>query len=784
MPAHEKTGCTLCGLPTPEPPVSEPAVSGEFCCRGCLTVHRALGAGEIDAADLGPPDEAGTEEAEGTVTFLAIDGMHCTTCEAFLAARGNRTDGITAVEASYATDTARVRYDPDRTDPDAIAASLSGYGYDARTRTETHRSDPRGGPWARFLVGGGLFGMMVMVWYVLFLYPTYFGFDPIVEPGGLDALYIYANIWLFTSFVLFYTGWPILRGAYVSLRAGAPNMDLLVSIAAVSAYAYSTLAMIAGRTDLYFDVSVAIILVVTAGTFYEGLMKRRALGDLDVEELDGTAEARRPDGTPVAIDTLAAGDDVLVRPGERIPLDGTVREGIAAVDTALLTGEPFPDTVEPGESVPGGAIVTDGPLVIRIDDAMSSTRERLLELLWSIQTDRPGVQRLADRLATIFVPLVIGLALVVGMWTIRSGGDGTTALLLSLTVLIVACPCALGLATPLAVAAGVRDGLRRGILIARASIFEDAPAVSTVVLDKTGTLTGGKMTVTDVIADDPATLLDRAAAIERFSAHPIAEAICDARAEPAVTDGGVLETGAVEHHSQGVVGTIDGEQIVVGHPDLLAEHGFGLPDSVTETVEAVRSQGDVPVVVGYDETAQGIIAVGDAPRPDWEAAIERLSTDREIVMLTGDEGASVDRFHENPAIDHVFAGVPPDGKAVTVERLRENGPVAMIGDGSNDAPALAAADVGIAVATGTALATDAADAVIDGDDLTAAADLFAVVAGTNRRIRQNLGWAFVYNGIAIPLAVTGLLNPLLAALAMATSSLLVVTNTARPIVRR
>ena len=780
----ETPTCTLCDLPTPDPPISDPEVEGSFCCRGCLSVEQALGASDLDREAL---EESGSSDPipdTAEACFLSIEGMHCTTCEAFLSGRGKRIPGIHTVEASYATDTARVWYDPDLIDAAALPEALSGYGYTATPRRTGERANPRADGWTTFLVGGGLFGMMVMIWYILFLYPTYFGYAPIVEPGGFDALYIYFNIWLFTTFVLFYTGLPILRGAVVSLLARAPNMDLLVSIAAVSAYGYSTLAIFIGRTDLYFDVSVAIILVVTAGTYYEARVKRRALGELTLEDLDPLGDVTRADGSTVDADTVTVGDKLLVRPGERVPFDGTIREGTAAVDTAFLTGEPVPTVRSSGDTVPGGAIVHDHPIVIEVDEGSDSTHERILSLLWTVQSERPGIQRLVDKLATIFVPLVVVLALVAGGLTFVIGGTGTGALLVGLTVLIVACPCALGLATPLAIAAGVRDGLRRGVLILQSSVFEDARDIDTVVLDKTGTLTAGEMAVRSVHGEDTEAVLSRAAAVEQYSGHPIAEAIRSYAEDVRIlVDGGSLAAADVEVATRGLIATIEGERVGIGDPAFLTERGYEIEPVLERQIDDIEHGGAVAVAVGWNGIVGGVIAVGDQPRPDWQDAVEQLSKDRSVVVLTGDDGPAIDRYRGNPAIDRVFAGVPPDGKRVTIERLQVDGPVAMVGDGTNDAPALAAADVGIAVSGATALATDAADVVIPADDLTAVVSVFDLVGGTRRRLRQNLGWAFVYNGIAIPLAVTGLLNPLLAAVAMASSSLLVVTNTARRIDR-
>ncbi|SFC65645.1 Cu2+-exporting ATPase [Halobiforma haloterrestris] len=824
------TGCDLCDLPTPEPPITAPDVDGRFCCRGCLEVSRTLSNSDASAnadsigaepdpgalrsrladgdagSESADPDDA-LEDGEGEEAFLSVDGMHCSTCEAFLETTAESADGVLAAEASYATETVRLAYDPDRVEGDDLADVVSGYGYTARERGRgSDRGADDGQALVKFLVGGGLFGMMVMVWYAVFLYPTYFGYEPVADFGGYDGYYVAVNIWLMTSFVLFYTGYPILRGAYVSLRAGMPNMDLLVATAAVGAYAYSTLAMVLGRTDLYFDVSVAVILVVTGGTYYEERIKRRAtnlLSDLTEQQVD---EARREDGETVPLERVEPGDRLLVRPGERIPLDGDLVEGTAAVDESLVTGESLPVEKAPGDPVRGGTVVTDAPVVVEVGEDAESTLDRLVSLLWSIQSSRPGVQRLADKLATIFVPLVLTLAAAATAVLLARGSSPSEALLVGLTVVIVSCPCALGLATPLAIASGIQSAAKRGIVVAAEAIFEDAPEVDVVVLDKTGTLTTGTMTVTDVYADetersdgpDETTLLERAGAVEALSEHPIAAAITEAafgtRSEDG--DGGddhpddeggepTLPAGVsaddFERDRRGVSGVVDGDRVVVGHPDYLRESGLEVPDSLESRIADARTAGDVPVAVGWDGRARGVIVVGDSPREELERAVETLSSGREVVVLTGDEGAAADRFRAVEGVSEVFAGVPPEGKAETVRRLRARGTVAMVGDGSNDAPALAAADVGIAMGSGTKLATDAADAVIVGDDLEAVPETFDLAAGTHRRIRQNLGWAFFYNAVAIPLAITGLLNPLFAAVAMATSSLLVVINSARSI---
>ncbi|WP_254839168.1 heavy metal translocating P-type ATPase [Natronomonas marina] len=764
--------CRLCDLPTPDPPVTDPGVDGAFCCRGCLEVQRRLG-DEAGSAVEGDDGATGSEPVpEGhEQAFLGVEGMHCSSCEVFLEDRGSDLDGVDAVEASYATELLRVVYEPDRVDAEDLPDRLSGYGYDVHDPEET--ADEGDDVVVRFLVGGGFFGMMAMLWYVLFLYPTYFGYAPVVDFGGFGFLYVGANIWLFASVVLFYTGWPLLRGAYVGLRSGRPNTDLLVSLAAVGAYAYSTVALLLGRTELYFDVTIAVVLVVTAGTYYESRVKRRA-GDLleELTRLRVEEATRYPGGDVVDVSAVEAGEELLVRAGDRVPVDGTVVEGSAAVDEGLVTGESLPRRKGPGDDVRGGTVVTDAPVVVRAGEAAASTLDRIVESLWRIQSTRPGAQRLADRLATVFVPLVALVATATTAVLLVTGAAPAEALLTGLTVLIVSCPCALGLATPLAVAAGTRAAAARNVVVATPALFEAAPDADVVVFDKTGTLTTGEMAVTDVETDgDARSLLARAAALERYSSHPVAAAVVEAADE-------TVEATAVEAYDRGVAGRVEGDPVLIGHPSLFAERGWTVPAPVADSAEEIRRDGAVPVVVGWAGEAAGVLAVGDETRPAWPVVAEAFA-DREVVVLTGDEGAAADRLREEPAVDEVFDGVKPAAKAETVRRLRERGTVAMVGDGSNDAPALAAADVGVALAGGTRLATEAADAVVVDDDLRSVPATFDLASATNRRIKTNLAWAFGYNAVAIPLAALGLLNPLFAAVAMASSSLLVVVNSSR-----
>ncbi|WP_132058100.1 heavy metal translocating P-type ATPase [Halorussus amylolyticus] len=784
--------CTLCGLPTEGSPVTDDGVPGGYCCRGCLEIARTVD--DVESADpeaVRDERESGLADApdDADSTFFGVEGMHCATCETFIESAAADADGVYGAEASYATDMLRIVHDGGA-DLDSLGGRLDRYGYAVGDPDRGAGDDERGDTSVvRFLLGGGMFGMMVMVWYVLFLYPTYLGFDPLVNLGGFDGLYLFGNVWLMTSIVLFYTGYPLLRGAVVSLRAGQPNMDLLVSLAAASSYLYSTVAVVVGRTHVYFDVTVAIVLVVTLGNYYEDRIKRKAASGLSeltsarVSEATLVTDDGDHEAVPVA--DLAGGERVVVRPGERVPVDGEVVEGTAAVDESLVTGESVPVTRRPGDRVLGGTVVADGPLVVAVGADAASTLDRLVDLLWQIQSSRSGVQRLADKLATLFVPTVLALAVVATGWHLLGGAPVADALLAGLTVLIVSCPCALGLATPLAVASGVREAADRGVVVASDAVFETAPEADVVVLDKTGTLTDGAMTVRDVVVDgsgaaSPDEVLARAGALERYAAHPIAEAVADA-ADAADTADSLPEAETIEVHDRGVTGVVadDAGHTAVGHPDMLDARGFAISTDLCAAVETARDDGAVPVAVGWDGRVRGVIAVGDAPREGWQDALADLGAGREVVVLTGDDERATARFRADPNVSEVFAGVPPEAKAETVERLKSRGTVAMVGDGSNDAPALAAADLGIALGSGTDLAGDAADAVLVDGRLDAVPEVFAIARGTKRRIRHNLGWAFLYNAVAVPLAVLGLLNPLFAAVAMGTSSLVVVANSAR-----
>jgi len=794
--------CTLCDLPTPDPPVTDEAVDGSFCCRGCLEVARALDGmddASAAAADVDGPDDVrtalgaddartGAETGDTEAAFVAVDGMHCATCEAFLEARATDDEGIVDAEASYPSNLVRLVYDPDRRDEADLPSILDGAGYRARP-VDADGEDDTTETIGRLIIGG-FFGMMTMAWYVLFLYPTYLGVDvSLLDVTGIAGTYLLWNVWLMTSIVLGYTGYPILRGAYVSLRAGRPNMDLLVALAAGTAYVYSTATILLGGTEVYFDITTVVVIVVTLGGYYETRLKARAAGRLTELTESRVEEARRrtrEGEETVAVEDVAAGDELVVGAGDRVPVDGTVIEGTAAIDESLVTGESVPVRREVGDEVIGGGLVAEGGVVIEADDATTSTLDRLVTHLWNVRSSRSGVQRLADRIAAVFVPVVVLLAVAAFVVHLALGAAPTAAFLTGLTVLVVSCPCALGLATPLAVAAGVREALDEGVVITDGDVFERATEADVVAFDKTGTLTTGEMRLYDAVGDgeEPRSsksrtesgesdAIARAAAVETFADHPMGKAVTDAIDVPdlAVDD-------FERHPGRGVSGVVDGDRVTVGRADLF--EGSDIPDTYRERYDRAVDAGRIPAYVGWNGSVRGVLVAGDEPRPEWESVVSAVAEDVDrVVVITGDGESAAARFRDHPDVDDTFAGVPPEAKAEVIDRLRAEGTTVMVGDGSNDAPALAAADLGISLESGTRLAADAADAVVTTDDLTTVPQVFDLTAATKRRLHQNLGWAFLYNVLAVPAAALGVLNPLVAAVAMATSSLLVVGNSAR-----
>ncbi|QLG49379.1 heavy metal translocating P-type ATPase [Natrinema halophilum] len=846
--------CRLCGTVLSQS--AGQSISDAFCSTGCRDIAAEYGtssgadrgtAGGDTGDDGGNDLETRTSDPEsiddtdrggsgpdGTVTtFFRVDGMHSATCEAFLESVAEGCDGVTEAEASYVTETIRVDHDPDRISAPALQEALSTLGYTAYLREEATADDETGGTRRsremsglrkrraddmlemRYVVGI-VFGSFLLLPFVAVLYPMFlteftdWGAISHFEnafTGFTGTLYLPLFVVL-TGAILYLTGGPVLRGAYVSLKLRRPTTDLLAGLTIVSAYLYSIVITGLGGNHLYFDLTIVVASIVMGAVYYETSVKRRAterLTDLTVSQVD-TARLYASDGstTELPVSDLESGDRVLVREGERIPVDGTLAEGECAVDEAVVTGESLPVTKRAGDDVVGGSVVTTNAAVVDVGERTTSSIERLTQVVWNVQSADHGITRRANEIAAVLVPIVLAAAVLVGAISVLVGPSVSTAAMAVLMTFMVASPWALGFATPYTVATSLQEALDRGIVVFDETIFERLRAVDIVVFDKTGTLTTGEMSVHD--ADAPADLLEAAAVLEQRAAHPAAAAIADAFDGPdqypdgegyrdragdddagdaTRADGGSATSGEVEvrdfhTHATGVEGTVDGRTVLVGHPDLFRDRGWALTAALETRIEDARAAGRLPVVVGRDGEAEGIVIVGDEPRGGWEETIATLDEDGvDVVVLTGDDGTAADVFDRHPSVEHVFAGVSPNGKTAAIGRMRAGNRVAMVGDGTNDAPALAAADLGISLGSGTALAADAADVAIAHDDLAAVARAFALASAARTRIEQNVGLAFGYNAIAIPAAVLGIVNPLVTTVAVVAGTLLIVGNAER-----
>ncbi|MAG01438.1 MAG: heavy metal translocating P-type ATPase [Acidiferrobacteraceae bacterium] len=759
--------CKLCGLPAAATQFQ--FEEHLFCCFGCREVYRRFGDHDL-FEDRKRKTETRVKEPEGEVAYLRVEGMHCSSCEVLIDRLALQRDGIVAADSSYATSTVRIIYDPGLIGESEIQQALSRFGYQAHLRSEDLPEYDERLPFLNLVVAESL-AVTVMMLYLAFYYPIHLG---LVDPEVLEPISWFAYdavpvaIFILTTVVVFYSGVPIFRGAIVGLRAGLLNMDNLLSIAILAAYGYSTNMLMEGSLELYFDVVVMIIAVVTVGRFFEREAKSRATAKLLelMERWVPVAKVQTAGGlVETAVDELVPGDRIVISRGESVPIDGKISRGEAAVDESLMTGEPFPKVRSEGDRLLGGSLVVEGELEIEVGNTVESQMDNLARILWNSQSGATGAQGMADRVARLFVPIVLVLAIVVTALFIHSGAGLGPALLAGMATLIVSCPCTFGLAIPLTTAAGVSQALERGVIFTSADIFERTSQVDIIAIDKTGTLSTGVMRVTRVVGDPRVTGF--AAAAERHSSHPVAEAISRLDLEKTATDVDL-------HPGRGVIASVEGHRVAVGSTTLFAALEWKIPEDLKALTSNPDEEGVVSFV-GWDGRVEGAILTQDQPRPGWEEIVSRFRRWGRVTLLTGAERPGIYKSK----VDDVFAGIPPEGKGAVIQHLKREGSVVMIGDGSNDAPALAEADLGIAFGAPTALAADAADMVIPGHRLEQVFTALKLIQNMRGRIRQNLGWALLYNITAIPLAVFGVLNPLFAALAMSASSLLVVWNSSR-----
>ncbi|MDQ7905678.1 heavy metal translocating P-type ATPase [Phytohabitans sp. ZYX-F-186] len=713
--------------------------------------------------------------------------MTCASCASRIEKKLNRMDGVSAT-VNYATEKAAVTVTDPAVSVADLIATVENTGYTAAVPTpEPEAETPREADPLRTRL---LVSIALTV--------------PVVVLAMVPAWQFEYWQWLSLTLaapVVAWGGLPFHRAAWVNLRHGAATMDTLVSMGTLAAFGWSVWALFFGTAgepgmthpfrfaiergdgsgSIYLEAAAGVTVFILAGRYFETRAKRRAgaalralleLGAKDVGVLRGGAEVRIP------VAQLAVGDRFVVRPGEKVATDGVVEEGSSAVDASMLTGESVPVEVGAGDAVVGATVNAGGRLVVRATRVGADTQlAQMATLVERAQTGKAQVQRLADRISGVFVPIVIAIAVgTLGYW-LGTGNGATAAFTAAVAVLIIACPCALGLATPTALLVGTGRGAQLGILIKGPEVLESTRTVDTVVLDKTGTVTTGQMALVDVTAgagEDRDEVLRLAGAVEAGSEHPVARAIARAAAErgalPPVE--GFRSTQGV-----GVEGSVEGLGVTVGRP----ASGTRVPDDLAAVMRTAEAVGRTAVVVSWDGRARGILAVADAVKPTSRAAVAAL---RRLgltpVLLTGDNATVAKAVAAEVGIDEAVAGVLPAGKVDVVKRLQDEGKVvAMVGDGVNDAAALAQADLGLAMGTGTDVAIEAADLTLVRGDLTAAVDAIRLSRRTLRTIKGNLFWAFAYNVAALPLAAAGLLNPMIAGGAMALSSVFVVSNSLR-----
>ena len=689
--------------------------------------------------------------------------MTCVACASRITAALEAVDAVVDVRVNYASGRATVLHDGS-IDAAVLRRAVERAGYSVPEYPETHDEAEmrRVSTLRRRLAVAVLPGASVIA--VSMLPPLRFdGW----RWGALVA----------SAVVVFGSGWGFHRAALRSLRHRAATMDTLVSIGAVAAWVWSAVVLLAGIDDghVYFETGTVIVALVLLGKWLEARATRRSGEAVRALARMGAATARLTDGTEIPVEELAVGMRFMVRPGERIATDGVVVSGASAVDMSMVTGEPVPVEVAPGDEVIGATVNADGTLEVEATRVGADTAlAQIMRLVDEAQGGRAAVQRLADRVASVFVPVVIVVAAAtLGVWFLV-GSAASDAFTAAVAVLIISCPCALGLATPLAVMVGTGRGAQLGVIIKGAEVLEDARRVDAVVLDKTGTVTEGRLEVVDAVAQphtDVAAMGLLAGALESRSEHPVGSAI--ARRWPSsrtITD-------FLNRPGLGVVGRVDGAEVRVGRRPLFDD----VPEALGEAVAAAQARSRTTVLVGRGATAEAVLVLDDTVKPTSRQAVDELrAMGLEVALITGDNRPTAATVGETIGVSDVTAEVLPGDKADAVARLQAAGKrVAMVGDGINDAPALAQADLGIAVGTGTDVAMEASDLTVVGGDLRAVPDAIALSRRTLGTIKVNLFWAFFYNVAAIPLAATGILNPMAAAAAMGASSLFVVANSLR-----
>jgi len=751
--------------------------------------------------------DTATEQDE--VLDFDVEGMTCGSCAARVQRVLGKQEGVAHAEVNFATGRARVALGAP-VEVDALEAAVDRIGYGLKPVSTAPAPDGEGPEdrgrqaWLRRVLISWPLAVVVVALSMLG------GETVMTDPRARWAMFA------LTTPVQFGVGWPFLREAARRARRRTANMDTLIALGTLAAYGFSTFQLLTGGHELYFESAAVIIAFLVLGRYFEARAKGNAgqairalleLGAKDArvlrggveesagaEDLRGEGRASTPEGgdvrgeerggdlveVMVPVGEVVVGDLLRVRPGEKIPTDGEVVDGASAVDESLLTGESLPVEKAPGDRVTGATVNTSGVLTVRATAVGGETAlASIVRLVEDAQASKGDVQRLADRVSAVFVPLVIALAAATfGAWSLIAGSP-TRGLVAAVTVLIIACPCALGLATPTAIMVGTGRGAALGVLIKSVEVLERTRTITTVVFDKTGTLTEGRMRLTDVVAGDAEELLRLAGAVEADSEHPIGQAVARAARDRGIALPAATAFSALAGH--GVRADADGRTVWVGRRKLMAEAGLVLPEELDDRAGRLEAEGNTAVFAGWEGEVRGVLAVADTLKDGARAIVERLhAMDLDVAMITGDNARTADAIAAAVGIDRVLSEVLPSEKAGEVAALQARGEVvAMVGDGVNDAPALVQADLGIAIGTGADVAIESSDLTLLRGDVEGVATAIELSRRTYRTIRQNLGWAFAYNVAALPLAAMGLLNPMIAGAAMAFSSVSVVANSLR-----
>ncbi|MDH4164253.1 MAG: heavy metal translocating P-type ATPase [Nitrospirota bacterium] len=808
--------CDHCLIEFPEREAVHDEVKGEekvFCCHGCQGVYRLINDEGLDdfykrRKDWvpGPAAKVAIDSAAFSGSLrpagddievdIILDGIRCASCVWLNERVLQKTGGVTFAQVNYATHRARIRWDPRKTGLDAVLHRITSIGYTPKPFVAGAFEEEQKKASRDLLIRFGtasFFSMQQMI-YSAALYAGYFqGIE-----AGLKDLFHWISLALTTP-VLFYAGWPFLKGALRGIRHFTFNMDVLIIAGAGSAYVYSIYQMFAGG-EVYFDTSAMIITLILLGRFIEAGAKRKASEALTrllslaprearkvVAGITGEAGYHDAERVMTLVSAMRPGDLIEVLPGEKVPLDGIVRHGASEADESMLTGESHPVSKTAGAEVFGGTVNLYGAFIYEVTRIGNETvLARIIKAVEDAQARRAPVQAFADKVVGIFVPLVLLISFCTATYWWLTGAGASVAVMNAVSVLVIACPCALGLATPLAILIGTSYGASKGVLIKGGDVIERARKIDLVVFDKTGTITLGKPALVHYrgIGMTDSKALALAASLERYSEHSLGKAIVDA------VRGIDLEeaAGFSAVPGKGIQGTIDGKQLVVGNREfaLPATTGSDMDDELTRDALNRETAGATVVYLSCNGKLAGIFAVSDVPRSEAREAMEMLARDGlDAVMITGDAQATADAIAHAVGIGQVKAKRTPLEKAADLKAFRDAGrSCAMVGDGINDAPALVEAEVGIAMGRATDIALESADMVLMRSDLRLVSLAVRLAKRTYNVIKQNLFWAFFYNVVTIPLAVMGILHPIVAAAAMALSSLSVVGNSLRAKVRQ